>query len=158
VPDLVNDVRKFMIGAGQLADGQPLGFDDEVFQLRKDLIIEEYHETINAFLDRDIIEVADGLADMVYVILGTALAFGIDFDAVWAEVQRANMQKITDGVRSPEGKIMKGPNYVAPNIAKALGLDCVCGGIKTISLHLGDGQSHPCARCEFCGRARCDGK
>lgn len=75
---------------------------------------------------RDLIETADALADLVYVIYGMAIESGIDLDAVLAEVQASNLSKLMpDGsVKLREdGKVLKGPNFFVPNIARALGVD-----------------------------------
>ncbi|MCI1641974.1 MAG: GNAT family N-acetyltransferase [Actinomyces sp.] len=74
---------------------------------------------------RDVVETADALADMVYVIYGMALESGIDLDAVLAEVQASNLSKLMpDGsVKLREdGKVLKGPNFFRPDIRRALGL------------------------------------
>ena len=67
---------------------------------------------------------ADGLADMVWVIMGMCNSVGIDFDKIWAEVKSSNMSKFVDGkfIKNDAGKIMKPETYFKPNIKKALGL------------------------------------
>jgi predicted HAD superfamily Cof-like phosphohydrolase len=93
-------------------------------KLRIDILEEEWEEYVTACIQRDLVEVADALADMVYVIYGTALAHGIDLDAVLAEVHRSNMSKLgADGkpIRRDDGKVMKGPAFSPPNIAGLLG-------------------------------------
>lgn len=75
---------------------------------------------------RDVIETADALADLVYVIYGMAIESGMDLDSVLAEVQASNLSKLMpDGsVKLREdGKVLKGPNFFQPNIARGLGLD-----------------------------------
>lgn len=94
-------------------------------QLRENLLEEEWIELCEAQAKRDIVEVADALADMLYIIHGTALEYGIDIDAVVAEVHRSNMSKLdADGkpIYREDGKVMKGPNYFRPNIKGVLGL------------------------------------
>ncbi|EEH64066.1 hypothetical protein HMPREF0044_1085 [Gleimia coleocanis DSM 15436] len=74
---------------------------------------------------RDTVEVADALADLVYVIYGMALECGIDLDAVLAEVQASNLSKLgEDGkpIYRADGKVLKGPGFFPPNVAKVLGL------------------------------------
>ena len=93
--------------------------------LRERILEEEWIELCEAQAKRDIVEVADALADMLYIIHGTALEYGIPLDAVVEEVHRSNMSKLgTDGrpIRREDGKIMKGPNYFRPDIAGVLGL------------------------------------
>jgi predicted HAD superfamily Cof-like phosphohydrolase len=89
------------------------------------LITEEYQETLSAFENSDLIEVADGLADMVWVIMGMCNSCGIDFDSVWEEVKASNMSKFPDGkaIKNEYGKIMKPDSYFKPNIKKVLGLE-----------------------------------
>lgn len=67
----------------------------------------------------DLEKLSDGLADLIYVTVGTALEFGIPLDRVWAEVQRANMQKAS-GPRRADGKVLKPPGWVPPDIHGAL--------------------------------------
>jgi len=72
---------------------------------------------------RDLVETADALADLVYVIYGFALEAGIDLDAVLAEVHRSNLSKLMpDGSvkRREDGKVLKGPGFSAPDIAAVL--------------------------------------
>lgn len=84
--------------------------------LRRRLLTEEYREYLTAADAADTVAVADALADMVYVIYGTALHYGIDLDAVIAEVHRSNMTKTGhDG-----GKAIKGPGYQPPDLAAVL--------------------------------------
>lgn len=75
---------------------------------------------------RDLVETADALADLVYVVYGMALETGIDLAAVLAEVQRSNMSKLgPDGkpIYREDGKVLKGPGYFPPNVAGVLGLE-----------------------------------
>ena len=76
--------------------------------------------------ERDLVEAADAMADLVYVIYGMAIESGIDLDAVLAQVQASNLSKLMpDGsVKLREdGKVLKGPNFFPPNIARGLGLE-----------------------------------
>lgn len=75
---------------------------------------------------RDVIETADALGDLVYVIYGMALEMGIDLPAVLEQVQASNLSKLgADGepIYREDGKVLKGPNFFPPNIARALGLE-----------------------------------
>ena len=95
------------------------------YALRLELLREEWGEYVTAVSQNDIVGVADGLADMVYVIFGSALAHGIDLPAVLAEVHRSNMSKVgADGkpIYRDDGKVLKGPNYSPPNLRPLLGL------------------------------------
>jgi predicted HAD superfamily Cof-like phosphohydrolase len=97
-----------------LSLGGPLERD-----LRVRLIREEFAELQDALDAEDIIEVADALADLLYVVYGSALQFGIPIDAVLAEVHRSNMTK-GDGLIDAGGKKLKGPSYKRPDIAGIL--------------------------------------
>ena len=118
------DVEKFMLAGEQPITTIPELKNDQS-QLYMTLITEEYKETLSAFKDNDMIEVADGLADMGWVIMGMCNSCGIDFDSVWKEVKESNMSKFVDGksIKNAHGKIMKPDTYFKPNIKKALGLE-----------------------------------
>ena len=92
-------------------------------KLRMKLLEEEYHEYRYAERGNDIVKIADALADMLYIIGGTALEYGIPLDKIFLEVHRSNMSKLDEygnpAIRE-DGKIMKGPNYVKPDIAKII--------------------------------------
>ncbi len=92
--------------------------------LRTRLLAEEVQEYYDAVAAGDVVEVADALADIVYVAYGSALSHGIDLDAVIAEVHRSNMSKLgADGkpVLREDGKVIKGPGYFRPDIASVIG-------------------------------------
>jgi len=116
------DVEDFMMAGNQdFADFD--GMKSKQAKLYMDLITEEYNETWQAFnVDKDIVEVADGLADMVWVIMGMASTLDIPFDEVWNEVKASNMSKFVDGkvVKDENGKIMKPDGYFRPNIGDIL--------------------------------------
>ena len=97
--------------------------NDQV-KLYMNLIKEEFEETLKAFNEDDLVELADGLADMVWVIMGMCNSVGIDFDKIWEEVKSSNMSKFVDGkfIKNDAGKIMKPETYFKPNIKKALGI------------------------------------
>ena len=93
--------------------------------LRQALLDEEVDELREAVAAGDVVAIADALADVVYIACGTAHAYGIDLDAVLAEVHRSNMTKLgADGrpVRRHDGKVLKGPAYEPPRVAHVLGL------------------------------------
>jgi predicted HAD superfamily Cof-like phosphohydrolase len=87
--------------------------------LRIALIAEEFKELRDALEDDDVVEVADALADLIYVVVGSALQWGIPIGRVFREVHRSNMSK-TGGPRRPDGKVLKGPNYSPPDIRSIL--------------------------------------
>lgn len=92
-------------------------------KLRWALIEEECAETGSALRSRNRREVADGLADLVYVAYGTAITFGIDLDSVIEAVHKSNMSKLgADGapIYREDGKVLKGPNYRPPVITMGM--------------------------------------
>tara|TARA_Y100000816_G_scaffold284194_1_gene262009 strand:- start:3078 stop:3446 length:369 start_codon:yes stop_codon:yes gene_type:complete len=117
------DVSKFMLSGDQRISSD-LNLKNDQTQLYMNLIKEEFEETTKAYNDEDPIELADGLADMVWVIMGMCNSAGINFDKVWEEVKNSNMSKFVDGkfIKNEAGKIMKPETYFKPNIKKALGL------------------------------------
>lgn len=96
---------------------------DELAALRVRLLSEELGELRDATATLDIVGIADALADIVYVAYGTAVTYGLDLDAVLAEVHRANMSKLdADGrpVLRADGKVLKSARYRAPDVAGVL--------------------------------------
>jgi len=94
-------------------------------QLRYDLMAEENDEYFEAARNNDLIEVADALGDMLYILCGTILEHGMQYkiEEVFNEIQRSNMSKLgVDGkpIYREDGKVMKGPNYFKPNISSIL--------------------------------------
>lgn len=97
--------------------------NEPIRELRKDLLKEEYEEYLDAEKNNDLVEIADALADIIYIAAGTALSYGIPLDKVWEEVHSSNMSKLdADGnpIRRADGKILKGPTFFPPNITKIL--------------------------------------
>ena len=114
-----DDVKNFMEIYGQEVKTKSSFPNEKIVQLRYDLIKEELDELSVAIKDKDIVEVADALTDLLYVVYGAGHSFGIDLDKCFAEVQRSNMSKLnTDGkpIYNENGKVMKGPNYSKPNL------------------------------------------
>jgi|TARA_B110000116_G_scaffold245764_1_gene237057 predicted HAD superfamily Cof-like phosphohydrolase len=117
------DVKNFMITYGQEVKNKSEFPNDKIVNLRVDLIKEELSELIEAINDKDIVEVADALTDILYVTYGAGHSFGIDLDKCFEEVQRSNMSKLDESgkpIFNESGKVMKGPNYFKPNIKKFL--------------------------------------
>ena len=118
-----DDVRTFMETYEQEVNTKPSFPDKKIVQLRYDLIKEELDELSEAIKDKDIVEVADALTDLLYVVYGAGHSWGIDLDKCFAEVQRSNMSKLgKDGkpIYNEKGKVMKGPNYFKPNLKQFL--------------------------------------
>ena len=112
-------VKKFMQTFGQEVRTKASFPNDKITKLRIDLIREELSELEEAIEKKDIKEVADALTDILYVTYGAGCAYGVNLDKCFKEVQRANMSKLgKDGkpIYNEKGKVMKGPNYLPPNL------------------------------------------
>ena len=119
-------VKKFMETFGQEIREKASFPNEKIVSLRCDLIREELDELQEAIKNKDIKEVADALTDILYVTYGAGHSFGINLDECFDEVQRSNMSKLgEDGkpIYNDSGKVMKGPNYFAPNLKKVINLD-----------------------------------
>ena len=115
------DVKKFMQTFGQIIRTKPQFPDEKTMKLRLDLIKEELNELEEAMKTKNLKEIADALTDILYVTYGAGYAYGINLDKCFQEVQRANMSKLgKDGkpIFNERGKVMKGPNYSAPDLKK----------------------------------------
>ncbi len=93
--------------------------------LRYKLMREENEEYLEAANNNDLVEVADALGDMLYILCGTIIEHGMQYkiDEVFDEIQRSNMSKLgADGkpIYREDGKVLKGPNYFAPDIQSIL--------------------------------------
>ena len=104
---------------GQMVKTKPQFPDNKTMQLRFDLIQEELNELEEAMKTKNLKEIADALTDILYVTYGAGYAYGINLDKCFKEVQRANMSKLgKDGkpIYNEKGKVMKGPNYLPPDL------------------------------------------
>ena len=116
-------VRIFMKTFGQEVKNEPSFSTDKINKLRIDLIKEEIDELTEAMKNKDLLEVADALTDILYVTYGAGHAFGIDLDKCFDEVQNSNMSKLDENgkpIYNELGKVMKGPNYYKPNLKKII--------------------------------------
>ena len=114
-----DEVRTFMVKYKQEVKTKPMFPEEHIVKLRYKLIKEELDELQSAFKRKDLVEVADALTDLLYVIYGAGHSFGIDLDKCFAAVQESNMSKLgKDGqpIYNEHGKVMKGPNYFKPNL------------------------------------------
>ena len=94
-------------------------------ELRFNLMKEENEEYLDAVQNNDLVETADALGDMLYILCGTMLEHGLQhkIEEVFDEIQRSNMSKLgEDGkpIYREDGKVMKGPNYFKPNFETIL--------------------------------------
>jgi len=140
-------VREFHEVFRHPTPGELTPVDDATADLRVELIREEFEELLVALsgveanvttriwnhggstdlpYEPDLVEIADALGDLIYVVYGAAICHGIDLDAVVAEIHRSNMSKLgEDGqpIRREDGKTLKGPDFFPPDSAGVLGLD-----------------------------------
>ena len=114
-------VKIFMETFGQEVKTQPSFSSEKINNLRYNLIKEELDELKKAMDNKDLLEVADALTDILYVTYGAGIAFGINLDKCFDQVQKSNMSKLgNDGkpIYNKAGKVMKGPNYFKPDLSK----------------------------------------
>ena len=114
-------VGVFMKTFGQEVKNKPSLSTDKINYLRINLIKEELEELKLALENKDLLEVADALTDLLYVTYGAGHAFGINLDKCFEEVQNSNMSKLDENgkpIYNEHGKVMKGPNYFKPDLSK----------------------------------------
>ena len=117
-------VEKFHKAYRILINDRPTAdIDNELIKLRFNLMKEENEEYFEAARKNDIVEVADALGDMLYILCGTIITHGFQnkIEEVFDEIQKSNMSKLgKDGkpIYNEKGKVMKGPNYFKPNLSK----------------------------------------
>ena len=119
--ELVGD---FMEAFGQQVELEPTWPDFNTRELRLDLIQEELDELAQAMDDRDMVQIADALTDLLYVVYGAGHAFGIDLDECFQEVHSSNMSKLGPNgkpIHREDGKVMKGPGFFEPDLENILG-------------------------------------
>ena len=116
------DVKDFHQAFGQRIGEKPELPDDNERDLRYNLLKEEFEEYEAAESTDDLVEIADALADIIYIACGTAVSYGIPLDEVFAEVHRSNMSKLVDGkpIYREDGKVMKPEGWSAPDIKGVL--------------------------------------
>ena len=114
-------VKIFMETFGQEVKNKASFGTDQINQLRCNLIQEELEELKKAIKEKNLLEVADALTDILYVTYGAGHAFGIDLDKCFNEIQDSNMSKLGGDdkpIYNEMGKVMKGPKYFKPNLSK----------------------------------------
>lgn len=122
----LNHVEKFHDTFGIPNEYTPKAtISNDLINLRFKLMAEENEEYLEAAKNGDLVEVADALGDMMYILCGTILSHGMQhkIEEVFEEIQRSNMSKLgEDGkpIYREDGKVLKGPNYFKPNIAKII--------------------------------------
>lgn len=115
-------VAEFMKCGDQEVKTRPEFPEAIVRTLRIRLIDEEVDELLEGEMKNDIVEVADALTDILYVVYGMGHAYGIDLDKCFNEVHRSNMSKVVGGklVRAPNGKVLKPDTYSPPDLKSTL--------------------------------------
>jgi len=118
-------VEDFMEAMGQEVNAVPTFPEDEIQRLRLDLIEEELDELHYAIDNKDMVEIADALGDLLYVVYGAGHAFGIDLDECFKEIHASNMSKLgPDGkpIKREDGKVLKPDTFFPPDLKSILGL------------------------------------
>ena len=116
-------VGEYMKTFGQEVKSKSSLSSDKINILRINLIEEELEELKQAINQKNLLEVADALTDILYVTYGAGHAFGINLDKCFEEVQNSNMSKLGDDgkpIYSEKGKVLKGPNYFKPSLSNLL--------------------------------------
>jgi len=116
-------IKEFMIAGDQTVRLSPT--TDVTAQeklLRIKLMSSELSELIDAIASNNLIGIADGIADLIYVVKGTAVTYGIDIEPIFNEVQRSNMSKCIDGklIKDSSGKVLKPDTYSPPQLQPIL--------------------------------------
>jgi predicted HAD superfamily Cof-like phosphohydrolase len=122
--EAVEMVRAFHRAAAVHVSEEPtLDVPAEVRDLRLRLICEELDELRAALEANDLVGTADAIADLLYVVYGAAVTFGIPIDEVFAEVHRANLAKLDacgGPVERDDGKVLKPDGWTPPEIEAIL--------------------------------------
>lgn len=122
----LDSVKQFHSSFGLGISEAPKGcLGEAVNLLRYNLMKEENEEYLDAVKNNDIVEIADALGDMLYILCGTIIEHGLQYkiEEVFDEIQRSNMSKLgADGkpIYREDGKVMKGPDYFKPDFTKIL--------------------------------------
>lgn len=112
----VDDVAEFHRALGVPIEERPTESTVERRVLRSRLIIEEASELMGAIAHSDLIGIADGIVDLIYVTVGAAHEFGLPLDELWDEVHRSNMAKVGGPIRE-DGKVLKPAGWRPPDVA-----------------------------------------
>jgi predicted HAD superfamily Cof-like phosphohydrolase len=129
-------IKKPMDAVTEFHEAYGLGIENKpqanlpknIVELRYHLMKEENEEYLQAAEENDLVEIGDALGDMLYILCGTIISHGFQdkMEAIFYEIQRSNMSKLgADGkpIYRADGKVLKGPNYFKPDLAKILASD-----------------------------------
>lgn len=124
IKNTIELVKQFNKSFGLKANKQPGVLSDEEWTLKASLMTEELSEYINACEQGDLVEVADAVVDMQYILSGIIIAHGLEnvFEDLFNEVHDSNMSKLENGkaLRRDDGKVLKGKNYFKPDLKNIL--------------------------------------
>lgn len=120
--NMYQDVKYFQTAVGQNIGTEPRFPNKTERTLRMELLMEEVKEYLEGEEKEDLENVAKELADIIYIVCGTAVSYGIPLDRVFDAVHASNMAKLVDGkpVRRDDGKILKPEGWTPPDIKKVL--------------------------------------
>jgi len=120
--NMYKSVKDFHIAFYQRVGENPELPDMKERELRGKLLTEEFKEYINAEHNNDIVNIAQELADIIYIACGTAVSYGIPLDKVFAAIHKANMNKLVDGkpLKREDGKVIKPEGWKPADIKKII--------------------------------------
>ena len=121
--DVMDKVREFHRKFGLPIETRPIFPSKERRILRGTLIAEEHSEYFHAERRNDMVEIADAMGEMIVVIAGTAIEYGIPLDVIFNEIHKANMAKLDANgkpIKRYDGKILKPVGWTPPNIRRIL--------------------------------------
>ena len=122
--DTIELVKQFNKSFGVVTNKQPEVLSEEDWTLKASLMTEELSEYIEACKQGDIVEIADAIVDMQYILSGIIIAHGLQdvFGNLFQEVHDSNMSKLENGkvLRRDDGKVLKGKNYFKPDLKSIL--------------------------------------
>ena len=120
--NMFQDVKDFQTAVGQNVGTKPEFPSPAERILRMKLLKEEFDEYNEGETNNDLENIAKELADIIYIVCGTAVSYGIPLDRVFDEVHRSNMAKLVDGkpIRRDDGKILKPEGWTPPDVKKIL--------------------------------------
>lgn len=124
IKSTIEQVKQFNKSFGVKANKQPGVLSEEEWTLKASLMTEELSEYIEACTQGDLVEIADAIVDMQYILSGIIIAHGLEnqFEGLFKEVHESNMSKLENGkvLRREDGKVLKGKNYFPPDLKKLL--------------------------------------
>jgi predicted HAD superfamily Cof-like phosphohydrolase len=139
-------MKQFMQAADQITPDVPTLAGSDVQQLRVRLIREELDELIEAYQTKDLEAVADGLTDLLYVVIGSFVAHGINAKAMFLAVHQNNMDKIATGTKDAGGKFVKSPDHLPPDLQILLDMQWRVSPIRA------DANAVTCSKCKVTNR------